>query len=59
MRKEACHRCEREFRRDVLIQWLDGLDTLSPKFCPRCYDTILENWQEGDDVGDRGNDFKD
>lgn len=50
MRKARCAKCRRLFRKLDLLDWLDEADSLSPKFCPKCYDYILEHYQEGDDI---------
>lgn len=47
---EKCGRCKERFARRDLIQWLGDDDILSPKFCEDCYNYLVDNWHEGDDV---------
>lgn len=54
--RARCSRCKRVMWRDQLVDWIDELDDLSPKFCPRCYSYVLDHWEEGDDVESMGDD---
>lgn len=48
--KEKCSRCKKYFGKPFLIEWLEGLDTLTPKFCKNCYIKIRNSWEAGIDI---------
>ena len=50
--KKVCSRCKKKCRAEELIDWMDELETLSPKFCPKCYAYILDHWNPDDPIGD-------
>ena len=48
--KKQCNRCRKKFDAEDLIDWIDDMDTLSPKYCVECYNYILDHYEIGDDV---------
>lgn len=47
-----CAKCEKKLKPEHTYNWLDGLDTLSPSYCYRCYLAIIDAYEEGDDIED-------
>jgi len=48
--KKKCNRCRKVFKSEDLIDWMDSDETLSPKFCAKCYAYILDHWEDGDSI---------
>ena len=50
--KKICSRCRKRFPAEDLIDWLENDESLSPKFCAKCYAYILDNWDADNPDGD-------
>ena len=52
MAMKRCGRCREEYPKRDLLQWSDDAGVLSPFYCPDCYDFIVDQYEQGQDMSE-------